>query len=205
MDTWLVLCLLLLLSLLRCCTTAAHARVPHKPQHNSPHSPPFPSRLAKSYIKAEEVPEAVLADGLHRRVQLGEPCQPRLERLVVLGRPVDERRGHPAPQGACPAPAAGVGGPGGPVLRGVRRLEVGAGVDPGGGKGGGGMGEKGDCWVGEWMNGGWGGLGRASCVWYVFGSWGCGLVWLVMVVAANDHKTREEKRKKEAQKTPKIN
>lgn len=102
------------------------------------------------------MPQTVLADRLHRRVQLRQPRQPRLQRLVVLLRPVDDRGGHPPRQRPRPrprpapagrglvggvAPGGGGGGARGPVLGGVRRLEVGAGVDPGVG---------GDC-VGIWV------------------------------------------------------
>ena len=90
------------------------------------------------------MPEAVLADGLHRRrVQLREPREPRLERLVLvllqllvlvavvlrpLRRAVDHRGGHPSRQGMV-----GVGA-GDAVVRGLRGLEVRAGVGPRGGR-----------------------------------------------------------------------
>ena len=98
---------------------------------------------SSTHIEAQQVPEAVLADGLHRRrVQLRKPREPRLERLVLvllqllmlvvlrLLRPVDHRGGH--------APRQRVVGlmmrAGDAVVRGLRGLEVRAGVGPRGGR-----------------------------------------------------------------------
>jgi hypothetical protein len=101
--------------------------------HHQPSTPTQPQPTPSlAHIEPQEVPQAVLADRLHRRIELSKPGQARLQRLVVLLRAVDQRRRATPSQRAGPPVLCGRGA-GRAVLRGVRGLEVRAGVDPGGG------------------------------------------------------------------------